>query len=85
MFVVTQIRHSFPIREYGMNYESQPLMVHELEAMKADKKIMERVLQSYRVMLDFYGMQLKSSETGLIARSEPERKWVDQYRNLVRT
>ena len=67
-----------------MNYESQPLMTHELEDMKADKKIMDRVLQSYRVMLDFYGMQLKSSETGLIARAEPERKWVDRYRNLVR-
>lgn len=78
------IRRSFPIQEYGMNYESQPLQRHEIEAMKADKEILDRVVQSYRVMLDFYGMQLKSPETGLLARVEPERKYVDRTRNLAR-
>ncbi len=67
-----------------MNYESQPLQRHEIEAMKADKEILDRVVQSYRVMLDFYGMQLKSPETGLLARVEPERKYVDRTRNLAR-
>lgn len=52
--------------------------------MAADKDIVSRVLESYRVMLDFYGMQLQSDETGLLARSEPERKYMERYRNLVR-
>ena len=77
--------HRFPIREYGMNFQSQPLQMHEREAMRANKEIIQRVIQSYRVMLDFYGMQLKSTETGLLARAEPERKYIDRYRNLART
>ena len=68
-----------------MNYESQPLQMHEREAMRADDDVVERVVQSYRMMLDFYGMQLKDTETGLLARAEPERKWTDQYRHLTRT
>lgn len=73
---------SFPIPELGANYESQPLQRHEAEAMKADETIVERVLRSYRLMLDFYGMSLEDSETGLLARSDKNYK--DRYRNLTR-
>lgn len=55
---------------------------HEAEAMKADETIIERVLRSYRLMLDFYGMRLEDSETGLLARSDKNHS--DRYRNLVR-
>ena len=65
-----------------MNYESQPLQRHEVEAMKADDTIVERVLRSYRLMLDFYGMRLEDSETGSLARSDKNYK--DRYRNLAR-
>lgn len=74
----------FPIREYGMNYESQPLQTHEVASMRADSKIMERILDSYRLMLDFYGMQLVSPDTGLLARVGPPRNFASRYRNLVR-
>lgn len=67
-----------------MNFEAQPLQKHEITAMKADPQILNRILESYRLMLDFYGMQLKDSETGLLERAEPERKWMERYRNLVR-
>ena len=67
-----------------MNYEAQPLQRHEIEAIREDKAIIDRVLESYRLMLDFYGMQLKSAETGLLARAEPERKNIERYRNLIR-
>lgn len=67
-----------------MNYEAQPLQRHELEAMRTDDAIINRVLDSYRLMLDFYGMELQSAETGLLARVEPERKCAERYRNLVR-
>lgn len=52
--------------------------------MVADKAIIARVLESYRVMLDFYGMQMQSIETGLLTRSQAERTSMERYRNLVR-
>ncbi|THH28264.1 hypothetical protein EUX98_g5924 [Antrodiella citrinella] len=78
------IQWLFPIQEYGMNPQSQPLQRHEITAMKTDKDIVARVLRSYRLMLDFYGMDLCSSETGLIKRVDPEAKNEERYRNLVR-
>ena len=74
----------FPIREYGMNYDSQPLQIHEIESMKADPIILERVIKSYQLMLDFYGMHLVSKETGLVGRALPPRYFAPRYRNLVR-
>ena len=67
-----------------MNIEAQALQRHEIEAMRSDSAILDRVLESYRLMLDFYGMQLRSAETGLLARAEPGRKYVERYRNLLR-
>ncbi|KAJ3509122.1 hypothetical protein NLJ89_g5384 [Agrocybe chaxingu] len=78
------IQWLFPIREYGMNYESQPLQTHEIQKMKADPAVVERVLESYRLMLDFYGMRLVSTETGLVDRTLPPRNFGARYRNLVR-
>ena len=74
----------FPIREYGMNYDSQPLQTHEIESMKADPTIIERVIKSYQLMLDFYGMHLVSKESGLVDRVLPPRYFAPRYRNLVR-
>ncbi|TFK52453.1 hypothetical protein OE88DRAFT_1657728 [Heliocybe sulcata] len=74
----------FPIREYGMNYESQPLQWHEIESMRNEASITSRVVQSYRLMLDFYGMRLESEETGLLSRSSPSG-FAPRYANLVRS
>jgi len=79
------IQWLFPIREYGMNYDSQPLQTHEIESMKADPIIIERVIKSYQLMLDFYGMHLVSKETGLVSRALPPRYFAPRYRNLVRS
>ncbi|CAA7261506.1 unnamed protein product [Cyclocybe aegerita] len=78
------IQWLFPIREYGMNYESQPLQTHEIQKMKADPAVVERVFESYRLMLDFYGMRLVSTETGLVDRALPPRNFEARYRNLAR-
>lgn len=66
-----------------MNYQSQPLQPHEIEAMKADSEVIKRVVTSYKLMLDFYGMQLLSEVTGLVGRSAPPRSFGKRYRNLV--
>jgi len=67
-----------------MNFESQPLQPHEIQVMKSDPVIIERVVQSYRLMLDFYGMRLVSAELGLVDRVPPPRNFETRYRNLVR-
>jgi hypothetical protein len=66
-----------------MNYQSQSLQVHEAEAMKAEPEVLKRVITSYKLMLDFYGMQLLSEESGLVGRSSPPRNFGNRYRNLV--
>ncbi|EKM79455.1 hypothetical protein AGABI1DRAFT_85306 [Agaricus bisporus var. burnettii JB137-S8] len=77
------IQWLFPIREYGMNAESQPLQPHEIKAMKTDPEIIRRIIRSYELILDFYGMRLISQETGLLGRSLPPRDFVARYNNLV--
>jgi hypothetical protein len=73
----------FPIREHGMNYESQPLQAHEISSMKADDAIIQRVIRAYSLMLDFYGMRLVTPKTGLLDRSLPPRNYANRYRNLI--
>ncbi|KAI0733481.1 opioid growth factor receptor conserved region-domain-containing protein [Irpex lacteus] len=77
------IQWLFPIQEHGVNYQAQPLQPHEIEAMTADEEIIERVIKSYRLMLDFYGMQLQTPDTGLLTRTEPASKCRKRYQNLL--
>lgn len=65
-----------------MNYAAPPLRPPVLEAMKNDQAVIARIIKSYKMMLDFYGMQLLSEETGLVARAESQEKRRKQYRNL---
>lgn len=67
-----------------MNDASQPLQKHEIEKMRANPVIMERILKSYQLMLDFFGMRLVSAETGLVDRCLPPLNYRTRYRNLVR-
>ena len=50
--------------------------------MTKDETIMQRVITSYKLMLDFYGMRLENEATGLISRSND---YAAQYRNLCST
>lgn len=67
-----------------MNFSSQPLQPHEIQAMVADSVVIDRVIESYKLMLDFYGMRLVSTETGLVDRALPPRNYAARYHNLVR-
>lgn len=64
-----------------MNFQAMPLQLHEIEKMKANPTVIERIVKSYTLMLDFYGMQLLSHETGLIDRSG---NYASRYQNLLR-
>ncbi|BGP25546.1 opioid growth factor receptor-like protein [Rhodotorula toruloides] len=57
----------FPIREQGVNWDAQPLELHEFEGIKSDPAAMSRFLESYRIMLAFYGLTLVNPETGEVA------------------
>ncbi|KAM6494234.1 Opioid growth factor receptor (OGFr) conserved region domain containing protein [Amanita muscaria] len=79
------IQWLFPIREHGLNFLSQPLQKHEVAVLTADPTLRRRVLRSYKLMLDFYGMQLISPETGLIGRVAAPRNYSTRYHNLIRS
>jgi hypothetical protein len=58
------IQWIFPIREEGVNFSAARLQKHELKAIRQDLTIRARVIRSYEMMLDFYGMVLKDRDTG---------------------
>ncbi|GAA5976964.1 hypothetical protein JCM5350_007510 [Sporobolomyces pararoseus] len=61
------IQWLFPIREQGVNYQAKPLELHEIDQLKRDKVAMDRLIESYRIMLEFYGLKLISPLTGELA------------------
>jgi len=71
----------FPIREQGLNWNAQELQLHEITEIKKDKKALKRVLTSYKMMLDFYGMKLVDDKDGTIARAD---NWRKRFQHLNR-
>lgn len=47
-----------------MNHMSHKLQLHEIAAMQADPAVRARLIKSYELMLDFYGLKLKDPQTG---------------------
>jgi hypothetical protein len=59
----------FPVFENaGMNWESSPLTKEGAALIRQDPAASARVVRSYRLMLRFYGLQLKDARTGEIER-----------------
>lgn len=63
------IQWLFPIKEQGMNYQSQPLNDLEIQGIISDEKAMNYFKESYNIILDFYGMKLIDVTTGQIGRN----------------
>lgn len=63
-----------------MNADASRLQTHEIPIIKDDPKCIERLIKSYKLMLDFYGMQIKDAATGEVERIEP--KWKARYAHL---
>lgn len=68
------IQWLFPIREQGLNSYAQILQPHEIVAMKADPAIMQRVHLAYRMMLDFWGMEVDDDTTGKLKKSSQSQR-----------
>ncbi|KAL8562015.1 hypothetical protein ACOMHN_001341 [Nucella lapillus] len=73
------IQWLFPIRESGMNLHAQELQLHEAEAIRGDPKTRERFLQSYQMMLYFYGLRLDDKKTGSVVRAD---NWKSRFKHL---
>ncbi|KAL6464450.1 hypothetical protein MHYP_G00267670 [Metynnis hypsauchen] len=79
--VHSYIQWLFPIQEKGMNYDSQPLTPEEIKLFRKDHSVKKRLLKSYELMLDFYGIKLLDEETGKVCRAE---HWEERFKNLDR-
>lgn len=51
-----------------------------LQAIKEDNAASQRVLKAYKMMLDFYGMELVSDITGTVQRCK--KNWKERYKHL---
>lgn len=58
------------------------LLPHEIAMMRNSEEITCRLVKSYKMMLDFYGMCLLS-DTGLLGRPLPPRDFKSRYQNLL--
>ncbi|CAH1255153.1 OGFRL1 [Branchiostoma lanceolatum] len=73
------IQWLFPIREEGMNWQAMELQEHEIKLIMENEEARARILKSYELMLDFYGMKLKDKTTGEIVRSD---NWEERLSHL---
>ncbi|XP_078679888.1 opioid growth factor receptor-like protein 1 [Branchiostoma floridae x Branchiostoma belcheri] len=73
------IQWLFPIREEGMNWHAVELQEHEIKLIMENPEAHARILKSYELMLDFYGMKLKDKTTGEIVRSD---NWEERLNHL---
>jgi len=66
------IQWLFPVFENaGMNFDSSPLTKGGAALIRANAEASQRVIKSYRLMLNFYGFTLADEKTGKLAH-DPE-------------
>ena len=77
------IQWIFPVFENaGMNFESKPLSKSGAAIIRADPAAQQRVIQSYRMMLKFYGLALADESSGALERHSDERLYKTMMGNL---
>lgn len=69
----------FPVREIGTNWHAQDLQKREIKTITNDWQAHNRVLTSYEMMLDFYGMRLKDHARGTVERAPG---WRERFKCL---
>ncbi|XP_026881083.2 opioid growth factor receptor [Electrophorus electricus] len=79
--VHSYIQWLFPLREPGVNYMATELSKKEIQAFRESEEARRRLVDSYELMLGFYGIQLLNRETGEVTRSE---NWRERFANLER-
>ncbi|XP_041859560.1 opioid growth factor receptor [Melanotaenia boesemani] len=79
--VHSYIQWLFPLREPGVNYMASELTKKEIEAFKKNEDAKKRLVESYELMLGFYGIHLVDTKTGEVKRAE---NWKERFGNLER-
>lgn len=79
--VHSYIQWLFPLREPGVNYMAAELTKKEIQAFKENEEAKSRLVDSYELMLGFYGIELVNRETGEVKRAE---NWRERFANLER-
>ncbi|KAJ7999024.1 hypothetical protein DPEC_G00211100 [Dallia pectoralis] len=79
--VHSYIQWLFPLQEPGMNYQATELTKKEIQAFLSNNTARERLLESYKLMLDFYGIKLTNDTTGDVETAE---NWHQRFENLDR-
>ncbi|XP_060606856.1 opioid growth factor receptor-like protein 1 isoform X2 [Ruditapes philippinarum] len=72
----------FPVRAKSCNREAQELFPHEIQKICNCKEAKDRLLLSYKLMLDFYGIKLENKKDGTVVRSD---NWEERFENLNRS
>lgn len=79
--VHSYIQWLFPLQEPGMNRDASILTTEEIEEFLQSNIAKENLLKSYKLMLDFYGIELSDEKTGEVRRA---CNWRDRFNNLNR-
>ncbi|KAM3618728.1 uncharacterized protein V6R79_024053 [Siganus canaliculatus] len=79
--VHSYIQWLFPLREPGVNYMASELTKKEIDAFKKNEDAKKRLVESYELMLGFYGIRLVNKDTGEVKRAE---NWKERFGNLER-
>ncbi|XP_037831159.1 opioid growth factor receptor-like isoform X2 [Kryptolebias marmoratus] len=79
--VHTYIQWLFPLQEPGMNSRASTLTKQEIADFRRSDLAKENLLKSYKLMLDFYGIELEDETTGAVRRSA---RWEERFENLNR-
>ncbi|KAM8867163.1 opioid growth factor receptor-like [Synchiropus picturatus] len=79
--VHSYIQWLFPLEEPGVNPEARTLTKTEIQGFIHNDVARENLLESYKLMLDFYGIKLLNDETGAVTRAD---NWKERFENLNR-
>ncbi|KAJ0023252.1 hypothetical protein NQD34_003151 [Periophthalmus magnuspinnatus] len=79
--VHSYIQWLFPLQEPGVNPEAFTLTKEEIVEFCQNETAKKHLLESYKLMLDFYGIELCDEETGEVKRAQ---NWKDRFTNLNR-
>ncbi|XP_077059371.1 opioid growth factor receptor-like isoform X1 [Siphateles boraxobius] len=75
------IQWLFPIQERGVSSDAHVLTKTEIKLFRKDGEAKRKLVESYKLMLDFYGIRLVNETTGEVDRAH---NWKDRFMNLNR-
>ncbi|XP_026104598.1 opioid growth factor receptor-like [Carassius auratus] len=79
--VHSYIQWLFPIQEPGVNWRAHVLSKMEIKLFRKDEEVKKKLVKSYKLMLDFYGIRLIDESTGKVDRA---LNWEERFKNLNR-